>query len=196
MEKSPRLYSELVALGGQPGQWCDVRHLQTFAWMVVGRMQAESVKLTAWVPFVQGRARYAQSTQRRFRRWLGNPRLEVAPRYGPLIARALREWGRQTLSLALDTSLLWKQYCLVRLSVVYRGRAVPIAWEVIEHGSSRVTHAAYEALLEVVPPLLPAGVKVVFLADRGFADTDLLAHLRRLGWHFRIRIKATFTVMR
>ena len=47
-----------------------------------------------------------------------------------------------------------------------------------------------------MPELLPAGVKVSFLADRGFADTDLMAHLRRLGWHFRIRIKATFTVLR
>ena len=40
------------------------------------------------------------------------------------------------------------------------------------------------------------GCKVVFLADRGFADTELLAQLRRLGWHFRIRIKATFSVLR
>jgi len=196
MENSPRLYSELVALCGQPEQWRDVRHLQTLAWMVVGLVQAEGVKLTAWVPFVHGRARYAQSTQRRFRRWLGNRRIEVAPLYGPLIEQALREWGTHTLYLALDTSLLWNQYCLVRLSVVYRGRAVPVVWEVIEHGSSSVTHAAYEALLDTVPPLVPAGVKVVFLADRGFADTELLAHLRRLGWHFRIRLKATFTVMR
>jgi hypothetical protein len=44
--------------------------------------------------------------------------------------------------------------------------------------------------------LLPLGVKVVFLADRGVADTELLAQLRRLGWHFRIRLKATFTVQR
>jgi hypothetical protein len=100
------------------------------------------------------------------------------------------------LYLALDTSLLWNQYCLIRLSVVYRGRAVPVVWEVIEHGSSSVTHAAYAALLDAVPALLPAAIKVVFLADRGFADTDLLAQLRRLGWHFRIRIKATFSVMR
>jgi hypothetical protein len=40
------------------------------------------------------------------------------------------------------------------------------------------------------------GVRVVFLADRGFADTALLAHLRRLGWHFRLRIKAGFGVQR
>lgn len=196
MENPPRLYSELVALCGQPGQWRDLRHLQTLAWMVVGLIQAECVKLTAWVPFVQGRARYAQSTQRRFRRWLGNQRIEVAPLYGPLIERALREWGTHTLYLALDTSLLWNQYCLIRLSVVYRGRAVPIVWDVLQHSSSSVTHAAYAALLEAVPSLLPAGIKVVFLADRGFADTRLLAHLRRLGWHFRIRIKATFSVRR
>ena len=196
MENSPRLYSELVGLCGQPGQWRDVRHVQTLAWMVVGLVQAECVKLTAWVPFVQGRAQYAQSTQRRFRRWLGNRRIEVAPLYGPLIAQALQDWGTPPLYLALDTSMLWNQYCLIRLSVVYRGRAVPIMWEVIEHGSSSVPHDAYAALLDAVPALLPVGVKVVFLADRGFADTDLLAHLRRLGWHFRIRIKATFTVLR
>ena len=39
--------------------------------------------------------------------------------------------------------------------------------------------AADEALLETVPALLPAGVPVVFLADRGFADTELLAQRRR-----------------
>lgn len=196
MENPPRLYSELVELCGQPGHWRDVRHLQTLAWMVSGLIQTEDVKLTAWAPFVQGRAQYAQSTQRRFRRWLANRHIEVAPVYGPLIHQALREWGTHTLYLALDTSLLWNQYCLMRLSVVYRGRAVPVVWEVIEHGSSSVTHTAYEGLLDAVPPLLPAGIKVVFLADRGFADTELLSQLRRLGWHFRIRIKATFRVLR
>lgn len=196
MEKSPRLYSELLALCGQPGQWHDVRHVQTLAWMVVGLIHAECVKLTAWVPFVQGRAQYAQSTQRRFRRWLGNRRIEVAAQYGPLIQQALRDWGRHTLYLALDTSMLWKQYCLIRLAVVYRGRAVPLVWEVSAHGSSSVRHDTYAALLDAVPALLPAGVKVVFLADRGFADTELMAQVRRLGWHFRIRIKASFTVLR
>ena len=196
MENPPRLYSELMELCGQPGQWHDVRHLQTLAWMVVGLIHAECVKLTAWVPFVHGRAQYAQSTQRRFRRWLANPRIEVASQYGPLIQQALQDWGTPTLYLALDTSMLWTQYCLIRLSVVYRGRAVPVVWEVLEHGSSSVAHAAYAALLDAVPPLLPAGIKVVFLADRGFADTELLAHVRRLGWRFRIRLKATFSVLR
>jgi hypothetical protein len=196
MEKAPQLHSELVELLGQPGQWRDRRHLQTLAWMVVGLIQSSCVNLPAWVPFVTGRARYAQSTQRRFARWLANPRVEVQSLYSPLLQQALREWGTHTLYLALDTSMLWNQYCLIRLSLVYRGRAVPVVWEVVEHGSSSVPHAAYEALLDAVPPLLPPEVKVVFLADRGFADTELMGHLQRLGWHFRIRIKANFGVQR
>jgi hypothetical protein len=35
---------------------------------------------------------------------------------------------------------------------------------------------------------------VVFLADRGFADTQLMGYLRQLGWHWRIRIKSTFWI--
>jgi hypothetical protein len=196
MENTPRLYSELVELLGQPGQWRDVRHLYTLAWMVVGLIQAGGVRLTAWVPFVSGRARYAQSTQRRFARWLHNPRVEVQALYTPLIQQSLTEWGQQAVYLALDTTMLWNRYCVIRISLIYRGRAVPLVWEVVEHGSSSVAYEGYEALLDAVPPLLPLGVKVVFLADRGFADTALLAHLRRLHWHFRIRIKASFGVTR
>jgi DDE family transposase len=196
MENTPRLYSGLMELLGQHGQWRDVRHLHTLVWMMVGLIHSGCVSLTAWVPFVRGRARYAQSTQRRFARWLQNLRVEVHPLYAPLIQTALAEWGKHRVYLALDTSMLWNRYCVLRISLVYRGRAVPLVWEVVEHGSSSVAYEAYAALLDAVPPLLPPGVTVVFLADRGFADTHLLAHLRRLRWHFRIRIKASFGVTR
>jgi hypothetical protein len=196
MENTPRLYCELVALMGQHRQWRDRRHLQTFIWMMVGLIHAGGVSLTAWVPFVTSRARYAQSTQRRFARWLQNPREEVQALYAPLIQQALAEWGKHTLYLALDTTMLWNRYCIVRISVIYRGRAVPLVWQVVEQASSRVAYATYEALLDAVLSLLPLGVKVVMLADRGFADTAFLTHLRRLGWHFRIRIKTNFGVVR
>lgn len=69
MENTPRLYEELLKVIGQHGKWLDIRHLQTLVRMVVGLLQAGGVRLTAWVPFVQGRAQYAQSIQRRFARW-------------------------------------------------------------------------------------------------------------------------------
>ena len=196
MENTPRLYDTLVQVLSQHRQWLDVRHRKTLAWMIVGLIETGLISLTQWVPFVHGRAVYAQSSVRRFARWLANERIDVHKLYGPLIQQALGSWGRHTLYLALDTSLLWEQYCVIRISVIYRGRAIPLVWQVIEHASSSVAYETYQALLDKAATLLPLNCAVVLLADRGFADTALMAHATRLGWHWRIRIKSCFVVYR
>jgi len=71
-------------------------------------------------------------------RWLDNTRIDVHPLSGPLIQQALAEWGTNVLYLALDTSLLWDVYCMVRMSIIYRGRAIPLVWTVLHHPSSSV----------------------------------------------------------
>jgi hypothetical protein len=44
--------------------------------------------------------------------------------------------------------------------------------------------------------LLPPHCRVVFLANRGFADIDLTIGLKRMGWPYRIRIKSSFLIHR
>ncbi len=92
--------------------------------------------------------------------------------------------------------MLWNRYCLIRIALIYRGRAIPIVWKVLEHGSSAVAYSVYAPLLDAVVGVLPTSVEVLFLADRGFADVELFKHLKRLNWHYRIRIKSTFTIYR
>lgn len=199
MEKTPRLYDTLIETMSQYGNWLDIRHLKTMVWMMVGLIQSEKIGLTDWIPFVNSRAKIAQSTQRRFSRWLHNERIHVNHLYGPIIQGALREWKDETLYLALDTSMLWGRYCIIRVSVVYRGRAVPLVWKVLEHGSSSVSLDAYRDLLDKAIQWLPLyrDYSIVCLADRGFADTDLMRYLSdELKWHWRIRIKANFKLFR
>lgn len=196
MKDTPDLYDTLVLVLRQHEKWLDVRHLKTLAWMMVGLIQTGNIALTDWTSFVVSRATFAQSTVRRFRRWLDNDRIVVHDLYGPVIQQALSDWGDHVLYLALDTSLLWDKYCIIRISVVFRGRAVPLVWQVLEHGSSSVSYDTYKDLLDKAAPLVPAYCPVVFLADRGFADIDLMRHLRRLGWHWRIRIKSNFWIYR
>jgi hypothetical protein len=100
------------------------------------------------------------------------------------------------LYLALDTAMLWETSCLVRISLVYRGRAIPIVWTVLEHASSSIAYEVYKGLLENVTELRPFRCPVVLMADRGVADTHLMAQLGRLGWHWRIRIKGSFWLYR
>jgi hypothetical protein len=196
MENTPRLYDTLIQVLSQHRAWLDKRHLKTLAWMMVGLIETGLIGLTSWAPVVHGRAVFAQSSVRRFARWLANERIDVHQLYGPLIQQALDGWGRHTLYLALDTSMLWEQYCVMRISVIYRGRAIPLVWQVIAHASSSVAYDSYQGLLDKAATLLPLSCTIVFLADRGFADTALMAHATRLGWHWRIRIKGCFVVYR
>ena len=93
--------------------------------------------------------------------------------------------------------MLWDKYCLIRLSVQYRGRAVPLVWRVVQHHSSSVRFSVYQAMLKRAAKLVPPGVSVCFLADRGFADVQLMRYLRdELHWNFRIRIKSSTWIHR
>ena len=195
MESTLLLYQTLTQVLGCHQNWLDVRHLKTLAWMINGLILSGKISLQAWAIYVQSRAQYVQSVIRRFRRFLDNDRIEVHPLYAPLLIQALQGWDQKRIYVALDTSMLFNTYCLVRLSLIYRGRAVPIVWIVLEQASARVTFEAYQALLDrAAQVLFPFDLKVTFLADRGFADTDLMQHLLDLGWHFRIRIKENFWI--
>ncbi|NER88193.1 MAG: hypothetical protein F6K64_14680 [Moorea sp. SIO3A2] len=117
------------------------------------------------------------------------PAKHVHRLYKPLIQSALADWKQECLYLSLDTSLFWDEYCLVRLAVVHRGRALPVVWRVMEHGSASVAFKDYREMLEQGRGLCGEGVKVILLADRGFVHTDLIRLTTQWGWHYRIRVK-------
>lgn len=126
MAKTSHIYHELLKLLGQSKTWADVRHLHTLSWMVIGLICSGCISLTKWTIYIDSRAKSAQSYQRRLSRWLHNPRINVQRLYSPIIQAALSTWGTSEIVLIEDTSMLWNRYCLIRVSVRYRGRAVPV----------------------------------------------------------------------
>jgi hypothetical protein len=96
----------------------------------------------------------------------------------------------------LDTAMWWHTYGMIRRSVIDRGRAVPLVGTVREHGSAQVRYDADKELWDRATLRLPPPGMVVLWADRGCADTDLMAPLPRLGWHWRRRSKSTFWLYR
>lgn len=195
--RTSRLYDQLFNLLGQSSQWADQRHLQTLIWIVMGLVCSECISLTKWGIYVRSRAKLAQSHQRRFSRWLHNSRINVHRIYCPVIAAALHTWGVAQITLIEDTTMLWDKFCLIRLSIQYRGRAIALTWRVLRHGSSSVRFEVYQALLNRAARLIPNDISVRFLADRGFADTQLMHYLRdELHWHFCIRVKSNTWIYR
>ncbi len=189
---APRLYQAILP-HLHPALWNDVRNARTLAWMISGLVLSQSVSVPAWLPHIHSRAMVAQSTERRCSRWLENPAIDPGSIYGSLITRALQDWGSSTLTLALDTSVLFGSFCLIRIAVLYRGRAVSLVSRVLEHASAQVSTEQLLPVLAEVKGLLDfLGLHDVrLLADRGFCDTALMGWLRFCGWHFRIRIKSS-----
>jgi Transposase DDE domain len=196
MRNASRLYDALLNFIGQL-PWRDPRHAYVLVWMVMGVIHEGSVNLTHWLSHVETSARQAQSTQRRFSRWLHNPRIHPTSLYRPLIQAALADWQDPVLYLSFDTTMLWDQFCVIRLVVVYRGRGIPVIWRVLQHGSSSVAFRVYQDLLKKAHRLLPRKVTVIFLADRGFGDHHLLRYVQQtLNWQYRIRLKSNSWVWR
>jgi hypothetical protein len=197
LKKDSPLYHALFTWLGQPADWTHLSHLTTCIWLVIALIHTGSVSLTKWVTQVPCRGVFAQSTQRRIQRWLYNPRINIHRLYKPLIQAALADWKDKDIFLALDTSLFWDEYCLVRLCVVYRGRALPVVWRVLEHRSASVSFEDYQQMLGQAVRRLPTGRRVILLADRGFIHAKLMQMLTaQLGWHYRIRLKSNSWIYR
>jgi hypothetical protein len=69
------------------------------------------------------------------------------------------------MTLVLDTSMQWDKFCLIQVCLAWGGRSIPIAHEVLEHGSATVGFDQYLPVLKAAQALLPKDVQVTFLAD-------------------------------
>ena len=173
----------------------DKRCLMTFVWAIVGILKERCVHLSRWVNHRPGEVQ-AASKQRQFARWLGNEKIQAAAIYRKLAQKALASWAGEVIYLALDSSSLWDRFVIVRIALIYRGRALPLSWMVMQHASSTVAFEDYQSILKDAAAILPHGCRVILLADRGFDDNDLFCLARDLGWSFRIRLKRSLRVYR
>jgi hypothetical protein len=173
----------------------DMRCLITFAWAIVGVLLEKSVHLSKWGVHRRGEAQ-AASKQRQFVRWLKNARIERVAIYRRLAKTVFVNWGSHKIYLALDSSSLWDEFVIVRVALVYRGRALPLSWVVLKQQSTMVAFEKYKHILKESAAILPKGCAVILLADRGFDDNDLFCAARNLGWGFRIRLKKSLRVYR
>jgi hypothetical protein len=133
---------------------------------------------------------------------MGNPRINVGALYLPLVLAAMNGWSRGRVYLGLDTTVLWNRYCMIHLTVICGGRAVPLLWKVLEHKSASVEFSEYYPLLRKAHWLLRCYPNVMLLGDRGFANHAMVqcgsvpgesspGHLpwpKHSRWHWALRM--------
>lgn len=106
--------------------------------------------------------------------------------------------SRPEVVVALDwTSFARDAQDTIVVSMLTRhGRATPLLWQTVKSSTLKGRQTQYEdRLLHRLYEVLPAGVKVTVVADRGFADSKLFEYLsEELGFGYVIRLRGQYYV--
>jgi hypothetical protein len=129
----------------------------------------------------------AESRVKRFARWVRNDRITAEVYFVPYAQVLLAQLALQTLVLVIDGSVVGRGCVALMLHVVYKGRALPVAWLVRQGKKGHFPAAWHIALVKQVEELLPAGAQVVLLGDGEFDGTDLQHTLEEAGWSYVCR---------
>jgi hypothetical protein len=170
------LYDSTHAALQQALPWVRSSQLETLALIVASATQTQSAHLADLA-----RALPLDTTQdakeQRIRRFLDNPRITRATHYQPIAQAALAGVTHLRVDVVLDRVLLHARHNLLVASAAFRRRAVPLAWQTLDHGGSSDLAAQHAVLSEALAEVAPTA-KVTVYADSEFRSTALFAWLR------------------
>jgi hypothetical protein len=163
------------------------RHLNTLVAMICGLAAGQSAHLATMADHAPSGGADQESVMPRFRRWLKHDAHTLDGWYLPVAQALLANLAQQPLVLVMDGSVVGRGCVALMLSVVYHGRALPLAFVVVQGKKGHFPQATHCALLEQVAPLIPPSAEVTLLGDGEFDGTELQAALRQRNWRYVCR---------
>jgi Transposase DDE domain len=176
---------------GQPSGLV-ARHLITLAALISGIVGSKSTQLPHIAAKVPNGTK-SESRVKRFARCCDNAHILEEMYFLPYADVLLRHLALQTLVLVMDGSGVGRGCTALMIHVVYKGRALPLAWRVRQAPKGHFPEELHIALVDLIHGLIPAGTPVVLLGDGEFDGTRLQHTLQQVGWSYACRT-ATSTV--
>ena len=162
------------------------RHLITLAALVSGIVGSRQTQLPAIASKLPERTQ-RESRVKRFRRWLSNATVTPELSVLPFAQALLQSLAHVPVVLVIDGSTVGQGCSALVVSVVYQGRALPLAWLVVSGPKGHFAEATHIQLVHQVQALIPPEATVIFLGDGEFDGPGLQACLSSYGWSYVCR---------
>jgi hypothetical protein len=163
---------------------------------VVGVVHAVSLSIHAiGVGLAAARGLQTKHAIKQVDRLLSNTALDVWALFAHWVPYVVA--STPAIIVALDwTDFDADGHATIALSLVTaHGRALPLIWRSVPKAQLKGRRNRYEdEVLLRLHEVLPSGVQVTILADRGFGDQQLYAILRDFGFDFIVRFRGVVTV--
>jgi len=170
------------------------RHWTTLAALMSGIVGSKSTHLPHIAPQVPAGTK-PESRVKRFARWMQNAHVTEEGYFVPYAEVLLRHLALQTLVLIIDGSVVGRGCVALMRHVVYKGRVLPLAWQVRTGKKGHFPEDLHIALVKQVHKLIPLGASVVLLGDGEFDGTTLQQTLQDAPWSSVVRTGSNITVM-
>jgi hypothetical protein len=162
------------------------QHLTTLAALISGIVGSRSSQMPSIATKIPDRAK-PESRVKRMSRWLGNDEIKEEIYFLPYAEMLLNCLALETLVLVMDGSGVGRGCSALMIHVIYRGRALPLAWVVRQCPKGHSPESLHIELVELVKELIPEGTNVVFLGDGEFDGTELQKTMNDAGWLYACR---------
>jgi hypothetical protein len=164
------------------------RRLNTLAAMISGIVGSGSCQLPKIAAKVPDGSAKTESVEARIKRQIKNDRFEWETYFLPFAQMLLLSLGLEEIVLAMDGSTVGRGCMTLMVSVIYKKRALPIAYTVVQGKKGHFPEKSHIELLEQVHDMISESVRrVVFLGDGEFDGTDLQKTLNGWGWLYVCR---------
>jgi hypothetical protein len=163
------------------------RHVNTLTGMMTGIVQSKRCHFETMAAKTPGPSKVS-SRVKQFSRYTQNDRIERETYFLPFIEELVLGLAqRGTLVVVMDGSEVGRNCLALVVSMVYKGRALPLAWTVVTGNKGHFPESAHIELLEQVKAIMPPETDVIFLGDGEFDGTSLLAEIEAASWHYVCR---------
>ncbi len=160
------------------------RHLNTLVAMICGLTGGHHAHLSTIADHAPTDHANQESLITRFRRFLKHDKITIKGWFLPVAEVLLTNLAQQPLTVVMDGSVVGRGCVALMLSVVYHGRALPLAWVVVKGKKGHFPQQTHCNLLAQLQACIPSDADVTVLGDGEFDGTEFQAALRKLKWTY------------
>lgn len=125
---------------------------------------------------------------KQFKRFVINENIDLKTYYFPYIIPLLQCLSASgELVFSIDGSTVGRGCMCLMFSVMYRGRAIPVVWEVYKRRKGHLPEKAHCSLLKSLKALIPEGCRVIVTGDGEFDGCDWQQKILDAKWDYVLR---------
>lgn len=163
------------------------QQVNTLAMLIFGIISSKSVQFPTLVQSLPVRGVKSESLIMRVKRWICHEKVNHTTMFAPFVQVFLQHLASSGLTIIIDGSAIGRGCVVLMASLIWKKRAIPLAWIVMEGRKGHFPEELHLQLLDELKTLIPPKTAVVILGDGEFDGTQFLAAIQSERWQYVCR---------